>query len=82
MRYLWIVESHRTPKGVRRLWQMYVRTAASLYARLSRTGKARLRSYPFGKTAALLRAAQETGLLASLDRRIPRRHQKGLSVAQ
>lgn len=81
-RYLWIVESHRTPKGVRRLWQVYVGTAASLHARLSRTGKARLKSYPFGQAAALLRAAQETGLLASLDRRIPRRHQEGLSVAQ
>ena len=57
-RYLWIVEAHRTPKGVRRTWQMYVGTAESLRARLSRQGKARLKTYPFGKTAALLRAAQ------------------------
>jgi transposase len=81
-RYLWIVESHRTPKGVRRLWQVYVGTAASLHARLTRGGKARLKSYPFGKTAALLRAAQETGLLDSFERRIPRRQQDGPSVAQ
>ena len=81
-RYLWIVEAHRTPKGVRRTWQMYVGTAESLHARLSREGKARLKTYPFGKTAALLRAAQETGLLASLDARISRRHQSGMSVAQ
>ena len=61
---------------------MYVGTAESLHARLTRSGKVRLKTYPFGKTAALLRAAQETGLLASLDGRIPRRQQAGLSVAQ
>jgi hypothetical protein len=55
--YLWIVESHRTSRGVRRLWQMYVGTAESLHARLTRSGKVRLKAYPFGKTAALLRAA-------------------------
>lgn len=81
-RYLWIVESHRTPKGVRRLWQVYVGTAASLHARLTRGGKARLKTFPFGKTAALLRAAQETGLLDSFERRVPRRDQEGPSVAQ
>jgi transposase len=81
-RYLWIVESHRTPKGVRRLWQLYVGTAESLHARLTGTRKVRLKTYPFGKAAALLRAAQETGLLDSLDRRIPRRDQEGLSVSQ
>ena len=81
-RYLWIVESHRTPKGVRRLWQVYVGTATSLHARLTRGGRARLKSYAFGKTAALLRAAQATGLLEAFDRRLPRRDQGGPTVAQ
>jgi transposase len=81
-RYLWIVESARTPKGVRRVWQLYVGTAESLYRRLQRPGSLALKSFAFGKTAALLRAAQDTGLLAALEHHLPRRDQEGLSVAQ
>ncbi len=81
-RYLWIVESHRTPKGVRRVWQVYVGTAASLYHRLHRPGRIHLKSFPFGTAAALWHAASETGLLAALDRHLSRRKQDGLSVSQ
>jgi len=81
-RYLWIVESARTPRGVRRTWQVYVGTAESLYHRLGRPRAVSLKTFPFGKTAALLRAAQDTGLFAALEHHFPRRDQQGLSVAQ
>ena len=47
--YLWIVEAHRTPKGVRRIWQMYVGTAESLRARLSRRERHALRPAPLAR---------------------------------
>ena len=81
-RYLYIVENHWTPQGPRRKWQLYVGTAESLHRRLTRPGPLQLRSYPFGKMAALLQAAQDTGLLAALERHLPRRQQEGLSVGQ
>ena len=81
-RYLYIVENHWTPKGPRRKWQLYVGTAESLHRRLSSPRSVHLRSFPFGKIAALLRAAEETGLLTSLDRHLRRRAQAGPSVGQ
>ena len=80
--YLYIVENRWTPKGPRRTWQLYLGTAKTLHARLTRKGRTRLKSYSFGKAAALLRAAEETGLLAALEQRVPRRDQEGLSAAQ
>lgn len=61
---------------------MYIGTAESLYRRLTRPVSVSLKSFPFGKTAAFYRAALDTGLLAALDRALPRRQQDGLSVAQ
>ena len=76
------MENHWTPKGPRRAWQLYLGTAETLHARLTRKGRTRLKTYSFGKAAALLRAAEETGLLRALEQRVPRRDQKGLSATQ
>src|SRR5579863_7122182 len=61
---------------------MYIGTAESLHRRLTRPVTVPLKSFPFGKTAAFYSAAQATGLLAALDKNLPRRQQAGLSVAQ
>jgi len=81
-RYLFIVENQWTDKGPRRKWQLYVGTPETLHRRLSRRGDVQLKTFPFGKAAALLHAATETGLLEILDRRISRRDQDGLTVGQ
>lgn len=41
-----------------------------------------IRSFSFGRAAALLHAADKTGLLEALDRHLPSRNRSGLSVGQ
>lgn len=68
-RYLYLVQKARTPKGPRNVRQIYLGTADSVFRRLNRPSPP-LKSFPFGLSAALLKAAEETGLLASLQRRL------------
>jgi hypothetical protein len=68
-RYLYLVQKARTPKGPRNVRQIYLGTADSVFRRLNRPSPP-LKSFPFGLSAALLKAAEETGLLASLERRL------------
>ena len=68
-RYLYLVEKKRTPKGPRNVRQIYLGTPDHLLETISRPLPP-LRSFPFGTSAALLRAARETGLLASLEHRL------------
>ena len=68
-RYLYLVEKKRTPKGPRNVRQIYLGTPDHLLETISRPLPP-LRSFPFGTSAALLRAARETDLLASLEHRL------------
>jgi transposase len=81
-RYLYIVDRRRTPKGPRAVWKFYLGTAETLLKRLRGAPSTSIRSFPFGRTAALLHAARATGLLAALERQLPRRHQDGPTVAE
>jgi transposase len=81
--YLYLAETVRTPRGPRRAWQFYVGSPESLHRRLGRSrGPLTVRSFSFGRAAALLHAADRTGLLDALDRHLPSRNRPGLSVAQ
>ncbi len=81
--YLYLAETVRTPKGPRRAWQFYVGSPESLHRRL-RGARAPVivRSFSYGRPAALLHAAEQTGLLEALDRYLPGRNRAGLSVGQ
>jgi hypothetical protein len=81
-RYLYIVDRRRTPKGPRVVWKMYLGTAETLLKRLRGSPFTPIRSFPFGRTAALLHAARATGLLEALEHHLPRREQDGPSVAE
>ena len=70
-KYLYIVQNKWTPKGPRRAWQFYVGTPETLYPRLTEGGSLRLRTFPFGRTAALLHATDETGLGKALQPHLP-----------
>ncbi|MGI0068239.1 MAG: hypothetical protein ACREB9_07520 [Thermoplasmata archaeon] len=79
-RYLYLVEKRRTPKGPRNVQQIYVGTAETLLRKLATPG-APLRSFEFGKIAALAYAARQTGLLEALGRYVPHSLFDGYSVA-
>src|ERR1700674_347407 len=81
-RYLYIVDRRRTAKGPRAVWKLYLGTAETLLKRLRGAPSTPVRSFPFGKTAALLHAARATGLLEALERHLPRRQQDGPNVAE
>ena len=81
-RYLYIVEGRCTPKGPRVVWRMYLGTAETLLKRLQGAPSTPIRSFPFARTAALLHAVRATGLLAALERHLPRREQDGPSAAE
>jgi hypothetical protein len=71
-RYLYIVQKTRTKKGPRNVRQIYIGTASNLYERLhARPGVLSLRTFPFGKNAAHLHAARETGFLKALEENLP-----------
>ncbi|MDE2044342.1 MAG: IS1634 family transposase [Thermoplasmata archaeon] len=80
-RYLYLCEKRRTEKGPRNVQQIYVGTAETLLRKLSSPGEP-LRSFEFGKMAALLHAAKETGLLEAFQRHVPRRPLDEYAVEQ
>lgn len=69
-RYLYLVEKRRTEKGPRNVQTVYVGTADTLLRKLA-SPREPLKSFEFGKMAALLHAAARTGLLEALQPRVP-----------
>jgi transposase len=78
-RYLYLAEKRRTEEGPRNVQVLYIGTAETLLRRLASPG-APLRSFEFGKMAALLHAATETGLLEAFRTRAPSSLFDGYSV--
>ena len=78
-RYLYLVEKRRTEKGPRNVQVIYVGTADTLLRKLASPGEP-LKSFEFGKMAALLHAATETGLLEAFRARVPSSLFDGYSV--
>lgn len=69
-RYLYLVQKARTSRGPRNIRQIHIGTAGRLFERLTQPPRY-LKSFPLGKSAALLHAARATGLWESLLRRLP-----------
>ncbi len=80
-RYLYLVEKRRTEKGPRNVQAIYIGTADTLLRKLASPSES-LRSFEFGKMAALLHAARETGLLEALRVRVPASMFDGYSVEE
>lgn len=79
-RYLYLAEKRRTPKGPRNVRVIYVGTAETLLRKLSDPGTP-LKSFPYGTAAALLHAAERTGLLSALQHHL-RADSRTLPVSQ
>ena len=69
-RYLYLVQKARTPKGPRNVRQIHVGSADRLFERMTQPPRY-LKSFPFGRSAALLHAARRTGLWDALLRHLP-----------
>ena len=59
------------PQGTPSRLAVLCRDSETLYHRLTEGGSLRLRTFPFGRTAALLHAADGTGLRKALQRHLP-----------
>lgn len=82
-RYLYIVQKAWTKKGPRNVRQIYIGTANTLHKRLhARPGSLSLRTFPFGKNAAYLHAAHETGFLRALEDNLPLKGKAARAAAQ
>lgn len=69
-RYLYLVRKGRTPRGPRNVQQIYIGNANRLFEKLTQPPR-RLKSFPYGKSAALIHAARRTGLWEALVRHLP-----------
>ena len=71
--YLYLVQKKWIPgKGPRNAKQIYIGNADRLYEKLTQPPR-HLKSFPLGKSAALIHAAQRTGLWDALQRHLPDR---------
>lgn len=80
--YLYLIKNQRVNGKVKQVMQMYIGSADQIYQ--LKTGKTTpcVASFSFGKSAALLYAAQKTGFFEAVDRHVERRDQEGLTVGQ
>ena len=62
-KYLYLIKNDRIDGKVVQTIQKYVGTADSLYEMLTSNKPFRIASYSFGKPAALIKAAEEVGLI-------------------
>ena len=78
----YIIKNDRINGKVVQTIQKYVGTAESLYEMLTSNKSIRIASFSFGKPAALIKAAEEVGLMESIDKHFNRKKIDGLTAAQ
>lgn len=82
-KYLYLIENQRVGGKVKQVQQLYVGTADKIYQMLTQEGEEfRVRSYDFGRVAALLHASEELGLVDAINRAIPKKDVRGLSIGE
>jgi len=81
-KYLYIIKNDRIDGKIVQTIQKYVGTADSLYEMLTSNKPARIASYSLGKPAALIKAAEEVGLIESINKHFNRKKIDGLTAAE
>jgi len=81
-KYLYVIKNERIDGKVVQTIQKYVGTADQVYDLIMETKETRIASYSFGKPAALLKAAEEVGLIEAMNKHIDRKSIKGLKPAE
>lgn len=81
-KYLYIIKNDRIDGKIVQTIQKYVGTADSLYEMLTSNKSTRIASYSLGKPAALIKAAEEVGLIESINKHFNRKKIDGLTAAE
>jgi transposase len=82
IKYLYIIKNERINGKVVQTVQKSIGSADKVYELLTSTKPAHIASYSFGKPAAFLKAAEEVGLIDSLNKHIDRKNIDGLTPAE
>jgi len=81
-KYLYIIKNERINGKIVQTIQKYVGNADQVYELITKNTEKKIASYSFGKPAALLKAAEEVGLIESMNKHIDRKNLKGFTPAE
>ena len=81
-KYLYLIQNKRVDGKVKQVKQICVGTPQKVYDIISKNMDLKIASFSFGKPAALLKAAEEVGLVDSINKRINRKNMVGFTPAQ
>jgi transposase len=81
-KYLYVIKNKRIDGKIVQTIQKYVGTADQIYDLIMESKETRIASYSFGKPAALLKAAEEVGLIKAMNEHVDIKNMKGLTPAE
>jgi transposase len=81
-KYLYVIKNERVDGKVVQTIQKYIGTADQVYDLVMEPKETRIASYSFGKPAALLKAAEEVGLIEAINKYVDRKSMTGLTPAE
>lgn len=81
-KYLYVIKNERINGKIVQTIQKYVGTADHVYELMTKNIEKTIASYSFGKPAALLKAAEEVGLIEAMNKHIDRKNLKGFTPAE
>jgi transposase len=81
-KYLYLIKNEWIDKKVVQVMQKYIGTPDQVYELIQAGKPSHVASYPFGKPAALIKAAEEIGLIESINKHVGRKKIDGLTAAQ
>jgi len=81
-KYLYVIKNERINGKIVQTIQKYVGTADHVYELMTKNIEKTIASYSFGKPAALLKAAEEVGLIEAMNKHIDRKNVKGFTPAE
>jgi len=81
-KYLYLIDNKRINGKVKQVRQICIGSPTKVYGLLHKDRELKIASFAFGKPAALLKAAEEVGLIQSTNKRIIKKDIEGLTPAQ
>ena len=81
-KYLYLIKNEWKNGKVVQAMQKYIGTPDQVYELIKAGKPNHVASYPFGKPAALIKAAEEVGLIESINQHVDRKKVDGLTAAQ
>jgi len=81
-KYLYVVKNERIDGKVVQAVQKYVGNADKVYELIMGAKETKIAPYSFGKPAALLKAAEEIGLIEAMNKHVEMKTMKGLTPAE